>query len=460
MDGLLTGLYGRIHMPIVHTKWDLKLCEYVLDPGTTFTSYPAGYLSAAPIELTELTVGEDAPKNVKTAFEGKAVFGDMNRPLAFGKIFGRQTETRVAELQLILGYNFLLSDWYHLGVNVRTYAPTGTLRNAIFLFEPIVGNDHHWELGAGISGHVDLWHDEEHRQKLGIYGDFNITHMFASTQKRSFDLQTTCTISSYGTRYMLLEKMAAPTVGLNVGLAPNNEIAPIQYQGELIPAINITTLDAKIKIPYQIDFVFKFAYMRKWFEIDLGYNLWARGDEQLVSRGCIPSDCYAIKGDAQVYGFTTGSETPVALSTTQHNATINAGQDISPLFAEEGNFVDGLEYANFNADNPIGASDNLGVALQNLTAADAATFGFTQQPVQTSHPAILLSNCDIKECSALLPKALSHKLFVYVGYTRNTNEGVQPYIGVGGSAEWACVCVTNNSAASFWSVWLKGGVTY
>ena len=103
-----------------------------------------------------------------------------------------------------MGYNFLLSDWYHLGLNVRTAAPTGTLRTSEFLFEPIAGNNHHWELwAADLTGHVDLWCDDEHRQKFGIYSDLNITHLFASSQKRSFDLQTTCTIPSNGSRYML-----------------------------------------------------------------------------------------------------------------------------------------------------------------------------------------------------------------------------------------------------------------
>ncbi len=454
LDGVASGLYMRIHMPIVHTKWDLKLAECVTDPGTTFTSYPGGYLSSSPIELSTLTKGQAAPKNVKTAFEGNAVFGDMQEPLKYGKIFGRQTETRVGDLQLALGYNFLLGDWYHLGINIRGAAPTGTLRKAEFLFEPIAGNDHHWELGGGLSGHAYVWESEDELKKFGFFSDVNITHLFDSTQKRSYDLQTTCTINTCGNRYMLLQKMGSPVVGLNVGIAPNNQEPAMQYLGSLVPAINKTTLDSKIRINYQIDFVFKCAYTYKRFEFDLGYNLWARGEEKLTSRDCI-QDCYAIKGDAQIYGFTSANS-PVALNATQKNATIKGGQNGE---FSGGNFSEGLEYANFNADNRTGASDSLGAVLNNVTSADANTFNVAQQSVQTSDPAILLKDCNIKECSGLLPSALSHKLFAYVGYTRPT-ESVTPYIGVGGFAEWGCICVANNSAASFWGVWLKGGVTY
>lgn len=452
LDQFVPGLYARIHLPVVHTRWDLNLVECVVDPGTTFTSYPAGYLSASAITLTQLTVGNSAPQDVQTAFEGNARFGDMQDPLAYGKIWGRQNEVRVADLTLVLGYNFLLSDWYHFGLNIRAAAPTGTLRNSEFLFEPIAGNDHHWELGGGLSTHVDFWMDEDAQRKVGFYVDANITHLFDSTQKRSFDLCATTSVccNSAGSRYMLLEELAAPVVALNIGLAPNNQAALNQYTGRLLPAINLTTFDAKISVAMQADIVAKIYYQHRGFEFDIGYNFWARSKETMCERDCI-QECFALKGDAQVYGF-TASELPVALNATQNAATINAGQSI-------GNFSSGLQFANANADNSSPASDNLGGALLNLKAGDAATFGVAQQAVQTSNPAVLITNNDIDDCSALLPRAFSNKIFSYVGYTY-LREGIVPYLGLGASAEWANTNVTNNSAYSQWSVWLKSGFSY
>jgi hypothetical protein len=452
LDGFVRGLYARIHFPLAHTKWDLNLCECITDAGTTFTSYPAGYLSANTILLTQLTVGPSAPTNVQIAFEGNSRFGDMQDQLKFGKIWGRQNDLRVADLTLVLGYNFLLSDWYHFGLNIRTSAPTGTLRKAEFLFEPIAGNDHHWELGGGLSTHVDFWKDEDTQRKIGFYVDANITHLFDSTQKRSFDLCTTTSVccTSAGSRYMLLEQLASPAVALNVGLAPNNQPAPNQYIGRLLPAINITTVDATISVGMQADVVAKLYYQHRGFEFDIGYDFWARSKEKLSSRCCIP-DGFALKGDAQVYGFTASGQA-VALNATQDGATINAGQGA-------GNFVTGVAFTNANADNPNNASDNLGTALFNLTAGDAATFHVTQQAVQTSSPAILISNNDIDECSALLPRALSNKIFSYIGYTRE-RAGVVPYMGVGTFVEWAHTSIKHNSAYSQWGVWFKGGLSY
>lgn len=455
-DGWVPGLYAKIHVPIVHTKWDLKLNECAVDSGTTFTSYPAGYLASTPIELSELTTGVTAPMNVETALQGKATVGDMREPLKYGKVFGRQNDTRVAELSASVGYNFLLTDRYHFGLAVRAAAPTGTVRKSEFLFEPIAGNDHHGELGGAVTGHIQLWHRDAHDQRLVVYIDANIAHLFESKQKRSFDL----TANGDGSRYMLLQKIASPSSGLNINVAPNNVAAPNQYQGRLVPAINKTTLDAHISVDVQADVAVKLSYQRSEWEVDLGYNLWARSEEKLCSRDCI-ENCYAVKGDAQLYGFTNPGETAVALNATQSKATIHGGQAVqAAAFStlDPGNFNEDFEYANINADNIVFASDNLGIALNQFTAADASRLGFTQLSVRTSDPAILVTDSDINECSGLLPKAISHKVFLYASYTPDVYEGLVPYIGGGGFVEFAhpdC----DNFASAQWGIWLKAGIT-
>jgi len=456
LDGWAPGLYAKIHVPIVHTKWDLKLNECAVDLGTTSTSYPAGYLAAAPIELSELTTGATAPTNVKTALQGKATFGDMREPLKYGKVFGRQNDTRVAELSASVGYNFLLTDRYHFGLAVRAAAPTGTLRKSEFLFEPIAGNDHHGELGGAVTGHIQLWHRDVHDQRLVLYIDANIAHLFESKQKRSFDL----TANGDGSRYMLLQKIASPSSGLNINVAPNNVAAPNQYQGRLVPAINKTTLDAHISVDVQADVAVKLSYQRSEWEVDLGYNLWARSEEKLCGRDCI-ENCYAVKGDAQLYGFTNPGETAVALNATQSKATIHGGQVVQAAAfnsLDPGNFNEDFEYSNINADNIAFASGNLGTALNQLTAADASRLGLAQLSVRASDPAILVTDSDINECSGLLPKAISHKVFLYASYTPDVYEGLVPYIGGGGFVEFAhpdC----DNFAPAQWGIWLKAGIT-
>jgi hypothetical protein len=454
LDGVTPGLFAEVHLPMVHTRWDLQLTECIADMGTTYTSYPAGYLASTPIELSTLTMGDAAPKDVQTAFQGNATFGDMREPLKYGKIFGRQDESRVSDLRLAVGYN-IVRDQYHVGFSLRAAAPTGTNREAEFLFEPIAGNDHHWELGAGFSGHADLWCNREEDKKVGLYVDGIVTHMFASTQKRSFDL----TNNGCGSRYILLEKMADPVSNLYVGTALDNSLSPTQYQGRLVPAINITTLDAKIAIGVQAEFLAKLQYYSRGFEFEIGYDLWARSKETLSCRGCIPESCYAVKGDAQVYGFTNPGETPVALAATQSKATINNGQTADLAGAKPGNFTSGFEYANLNADSQASAYDATSTGLNQLTLADANRLGISQITVRSSNPPVFLTNDDINECSALLPKAISHTAYFAFSYSHDRDDlDVIPFIGGGAFVEWGSSCLEENSALSQWGLWIRMGV--
>src|SRR6266404_6189299 len=102
-DASVPGLYIMIHMPVVHTKWNLYMQETGINSGTAF--YPAGYMSNANIPASSL------PQTVTQALRGNTIFGDMDQPLKYGKIFGRQTRSRIAELQGTLGWNYN-QPWY------------------------------------------------------------------------------------------------------------------------------------------------------------------------------------------------------------------------------------------------------------------------------------------------------------------------------------------------------------
>ena len=230
LDCFAPHCYVRVHLPMVETKWDLHFHEYIINQGrskktgvsntSTFTTYPGGYMSAASLS------SHNTYLSVQDAFEGKRKVGDRE-PLAYGKIFGRQTKSRVADLQVAVGYNFLQDDWYHAGVELRVSAPTGTRPTAEFLFEAIVGNCHHWEVGMGLTSHVDIWQCATQAHTVALYGDLNITHLCKDTQRRSFDIAG----SGKGSRYMLLEEVASPSNNLLIG--PLGPPSSYQYIGRL-----------------------------------------------------------------------------------------------------------------------------------------------------------------------------------------------------------------------------------
>lgn len=173
--------------------------------------------------------------------------------------------------------------------------------------------------------------------------------------------------------------------------------------------------------------------------------MWFRSAETLVCRDCFEANRWALKGDSQVYGF-DASGNPVALNPSQHSATINSGQG-----NKNGNFQ------NLNVDSPALAASSAGL-LNQLKAPDTTDLGIAAATVRTSNPPILLTDADINECSALMPRALSHKIFTHLNYYFEND--IRPYIGFGGMFEWSQPDPCNNSGCSQWGIWAKGGVAF
>jgi hypothetical protein len=433
-DAKLPGFFIMFHIPVVHTKWNLNMIESAIKPGTAF--YPAGYMSDMRINATDL------PKSVTQALQGRVTFGDMQDPLQYGKINGRQESNRVAEVQGTLGYNYN-APWYHAGVSFRFGAPTGTITNAEFLFEDIVGNRHHWDIGLGLSGHVNMWENKQKGKCFAVYLDAHVSHLCASKQKRSFDFIK----NGPGSRYILLEQIDVPSQDLKI----NGQIPGNQYIRKLLPAINQTTFSTKLSIGVQTDIVVKLAYQQDNFELDLGYNFWATSKEKMHWRKQFVNNRFALKGDAQLYGFSANDDTVIIpLNVTQGKSTIFGGQG-------NGN----SNFQNINADNqPAAATLFDGTPLLQLNQADATDLHIIRVQIQGSNPAILLQDSDINNDSGILPRALSNKAFIFFNYIWNNRDDWDPYVGFGISAEVAHTSTEHNSASSQWAVWLKAGLSY
>lgn len=429
------GLYVQFHLPIVHTKWDLNMSEGGIRGRQAF--HPAGHMGSTRIEPKALA------QNVTEVLQGKTTFGDMREPLKFGKIFGRQNVNRVAEIHGTLGWKFLQDDWYHVGAFVRAGAPVGNEPDAEFLFEPIAGNRHHWQLGGGLTSRVQVWENVQSSKRVILYCDASISHLFSSMQMRSYDLKN----NGNGSRYMLLSEIASPSLTLFV----DGQLAPSQYVRRLLPAINETTLKSKISIGVQADIVLKIAYQHDNFEFDFGYNFWGQSKEKLHCRDKFNENRFAVKGDAQVYGFTDPDNITIPLNVSQSKATIRAGQGTgNPTFN------------NANADNPVDAQGENGEEFLQLSSDpdDSDALNIAVDDIQTSNPPILVKDSDINQDSALLPRAITHKLFAHFNYFWDNDDDMVPFLGVGLSSEWADTKKDKNVVTSQWAIWIKGGLSY
>jgi len=446
LDALKKGIYLRFFTPLVHTRWDLNMCECVKNKGVN--DFDPGYMSGESIESASSPIAieiprEDLPNCFTQVMNGCVTFGDMKEPLKAGRMSTRRlTKTRLADIRVALGWNFLLEEDYHLGVHLRAAAPTGNRPNACYLFEPIVGNGKHWEFGSGFSWSYIFKRSCEYADHYwSVYFDANITHLFGACQCRSFDLccKPNC-------RYMLLAEM----VKNDINLRSESYNPDYRYNRKLIPAINHTTFNVNVKINLQADIALKFAYTRENWSFDVGYNLWARTGEKLCCDECCCLPCgsdrmFSIKGDSYLYGqeadVTKGLEEIVPISPSQQCATIHTGKN----FPQQS--TDDIPETNPRIDNPQGAIKNevlVTLPFAQEVLAEGTLAAIDKYQIDTSVNPYIVKLENISLCKS--PSAITHKLFAHINYAwiDNCNKKYTPFFGVGGEIELApykkCCC--------------------
>lgn len=485
LDEWVNGMFFRLHLPIVYTRWNLDFCESTSLNGTL--AHEAGYFSASPIERTDLLA------NFSAFAAGRApqVDGTTFIPLKYAKFDGcAHAQTRLAELQAVLGWNFLQDEDYHLGLGVRFAAPTGNKPEAELLFEPIAGNGRHWELGAQFTSHAMLWRSEDEESSIGFFLDANITHLFNATQYRTFDVK-----GKPLSRYMLAEKLGENTDTLQGG-GDQQVLANAQFKNVFTPVANLSTFKVDVKCNVQADIAAQFTYANGGLNWDLGYDFWYRSCEKFDTKcskcpSLFAENTWALKGDAYVVGFVTddGNGGGINLSATESQANIHAGTN----FPGTGIGNDATALA---ADRVNPRIDNAQLAFTNGTNLNAQPNG--QGQTRTSIQPIFLTECDFNKVGVI---GLSNKIYTHLSYQWVDHEDWVPYIGVGGFAEFgspygsgsncsssSSSCNTassldcesscngsNNSCASScnsccdscvkcavsqWGVWLKGGVSF
>jgi hypothetical protein len=302
--------FFRIYAPLVWARWDFKL-EETVDVSGLGDEFPAFYMNTDAVNPGAFSFAQ--------AMQGNATFGDQHDGIQFGKIDGPKTKTRLSEIHTILGWNFVENDRGFVGLNLRAAIPTGNRSQAIYLFEPMVGNGHHAEFGIGINSRTELW-EQDGIQALNIFLNANLMHLFKSRQKRSFDF----TCNGFGSRYMLIKEFDATG----------------NYSGNITSAINKTTLDCHVHVNVQLDGLIMFAYNYKRLTFDIGYNGWIRSHERLEISDCelnnaIPLNTYAFKGIqnvATVSGVSNATQSTAMLNGNYFTDQAAVVDPNSPVF--------------------------------------------------------------------------------------------------------------------------------
>jgi len=310
---------------------------------------------------------------------------------------------------------------------MRIAAPTGTRTDAEYLFEPIIGNGHHWEIGAGLNSFWTWWKSQDECKAWTFFLDAHASHLLKTSQCRTFDL--CCKPLS---RYMLAAKFNTHVTNLKAGDPVGNATTPsTQFAGIYSPVANITTFPVDVDIRLQGEVTCMLQYIHNNWSCDIGYNFWARSCENIEYQcGCdqFEENTWALKGDAFMYGFAEGSLVPVALSASQSQSTIYKGTNNFP--GGDRSKTQPIEwYQNSGVDNrkPSWTTKTPIVALNTILPDGEIA------QVYTSKNPIFIKMCDIDIGGT---KAHSHKFFAHIDHTWCNNH-YSPYAGIGFEVEFA-----------------------
>lgn len=479
MDNVLPGLYFSIHAPFAWQQTNLNFCESSITGSAT---HDAGYFAQTIIPSANLlqSVSEFgqgiSPENIVTT-SGTTYFTGLK----FARFDScAHSRAGVSDLQAVLGWNYIPCADYHIGAGVRVCAPTGSRVSGVHLFEPIIGNGKHWEIGAQITGHSLLWQDECQDNALSFYCTANLTHLCSSAQHRTFDLK-----NKPLSRYMLAEDMGQPVDNELVGQNPGDPVAVAPdyfFFNTLAPVANFSTLDVRVSIALQADIAAQFTYCHKGYSIDLGYNFWGHSCEKIkgtcggsCSLATFPENSWALKGDAYVFGFASATDAGVpslfstnaaiGLSATESLATLHAGTNFPAQGTTDPATIAAAKN-NPNIDNP-----KLAYAGNSPTAISSIIGGsIPANHTHTSVQPIMISADDIDIAGT---KGYTQKIYTHVSYGWLDRECFTPFIGAGGFAEFgshgnktsqicssSCSTSCNNCAISQWGLWIKGGVSF
>jgi hypothetical protein len=256
LDGIKKGLFFKARMPIARVKTSLGYTG-----SATKQNLTVGPLGSAVAPSTVLT-GES--KSFEEYLTGKVSNSDINNKqstLSKAKFHKGKSKTGVADLDLMIGYNFLYAPDRHANINFAMTIPTGNTPKGEWMFEPVVGGHGHWAAGFGMDSSFDIWTCEKGTATLDVVMAFDYRYLLKGTEKRTIPFtKRNSTIQEAWSQYLLIGTHG--TKGLQ-------------------PAANVTTQDVNVFPGSHLDAMIDFSLGWKWFSFDFGYNLFIKESEHV-----------------------------------------------------------------------------------------------------------------------------------------------------------------------------------
>ncbi len=356
--------------------------------------------------VTNTTRATDAtpPANVEEAFAQDA--------WNYGKVCGCSKITRLADIELSLGYQWMCGDcastnWY-LGVVI----PTGNKGGATYIAPAVVGNGQHAGIMTGSCTEVMLSEETDYSAWYRI--DACARYLFRNTQKRSFDL-----LGNEWSRYMMVweneDAYTAAVALANTMGATGPGVAVRTYE----PGINVFTTDFYIKPQFQGRLNQAVYFQGEHFRAELGWNVFARQTD-CVQLACEWTQAPAFADSSYVAGIGLNNNRTIYndSQTTVHSAI-----------------------------------DSLSRVFPVTTATSMITIS-NDALVATAYDDFAISADEINYESVATPGTITNTPYLVLGYAFESD--YKPQLSVGGSYEFT----TSNRSLNQWLVWGKFEIAF
>jgi hypothetical protein len=321
LDKLINGLYFEVNMPVVHVKHSMGYTNvYSTTQNLVSASTPITFNGTA-ISLEDYLTGNVVNDSTATTSHHQAA-------LTHYKIHNGQSQTGIADLNLVLGYNFLYQEDNHIGINVIFTIPTGNTPDGEYRWEPVVGNGGHFAFGLGFDSAFEIW--KSNNKSLDLSIAMNYKYLFESTEKRTVDFKysNTTDFTNQNTRVFW-----GPYV---LGGSRGDTTAT--------PLANFLTQDLEITPGSQLDAMLMLSFNCGNWTFDLGYELYAKEEESLELKHTWSTGTYGIASwywdtnDAFMDGSTATNET---IYRGYSATTYSSGYDLTQVTIEQAHLLHG-----------------------------------------------------------------------------------------------------------------------
>lgn len=250
MTGPFAGVFFQASMPIIQVANNLGLT--IENP----TDVVLGIQHYSLADYFAGTVNVEAGANAQL-------------PLNKGKmVMGERRATGLADISLQLGYKLICNEDTHFDVSLRGIVPTGNQSTGDYLFEPLVGNNNHFGIGAGIDADATLWHKDGHR--LSLQGGAEYTYVLEASEMRMAAIQRR---TDDGFKYNQYVAVAAPGAPLDLAKQP-----------VLAPAANGLAQQFSVRPGSQLELLTGLGFHSGGLSVNVGYNLNWREQEQVYRK--------------------------------------------------------------------------------------------------------------------------------------------------------------------------------